>query len=193
MKQLRAVQLPTSGSTKHLRKVLELGTADQMVQAVLDATYSQTLGRTYVNDKGQYVMLSIAYGSDQNSEATAAHRPEFCYTGQGFKVQNLGTHQVSLPGHQLLVRHLVGTRGNQVEPISYWVTLDESATLPGLGRKLAQIRYGLKGMIADGMLVRVSTTGPDLAQAFAVQDQFIRDLQDHLPDSFKPRFFGTGG
>lgn len=165
---------------------------DPTVQAVLDATYSQTLARTYVNDSGQHVMLTIAYGSDQNSEATAAHRPEFCYTGAGFRVQEHGTHAIDLGGHSLTVRQLIGVRENRIEPISYWVTLDESATLPGIGRKLAQIRYGLNGQIADGMLIRVSTIDADVEAAYAVHDQFIQELRSHLPKSFRARFFGAG-
>lgn len=166
---------------------------DPTVQAVLDATYSQTLARTYVNAQGEHVMLTIAYGSDQNSEATAAHRPEFCYTGAGFRIKGIGTHEVALGDHQLTVRQLIGTRDRRVEPISYWVTLDEQATLPGLGRKLAQIRYGLKGKIADGMLVRVSTVGQEAGAAYALHDQFIRELRDHVPEAFRARFFGAGG
>ena len=165
---------------------------DPTVQAVLDATYSQTLARTYVNDRGQYVMLTIAYGSDQNSEATAAHRPEFCYTGAGFRISEHGTHAIDLRPHTLTVRHLVATRESRVEPISYWVTLNETATLPGLGRKLAQVRYGLNGKIADGMLVRVSTVDHDAEVAYAIQDQFIRDLRNNVPEAFRARFFGAG-
>lgn len=165
---------------------------DPTVQAVLDVTYSQTLARTYVNDRGQHVMLTIAYGSDQNSEATAAHRPEFCYTGAGFRVRDHGTHVIEMGAHTLSVRQLIGTRESRVEPISYWVTLDENATLPGIGRKLAQIQYGLKGQIADGMLIRVSTIDADVDAAYAVHDEFIRDLRTHLPESFRARFFGAG-
>src|SRR5574343_1325133 len=134
---------------------------DPSVQRVIESAYSQTLARGYVNDKGQVVMLTIAYGKDQNSESTAAHRPEFCYTGQGFTVHELGVHQAQLAGHALTMRQLVGTRDNYTEQISYWVTLDDQATLPGLGRKIAQLRYGLQGQIADGMLVRVSTASRD--------------------------------
>ncbi|MDE2400449.1 MAG: EpsI family protein [Burkholderiales bacterium] len=164
---------------------------DPTVQAMLDSLYSQTLARTYVNGNGQYVMMTIAYGSDQNSEATAAHRPEFCYVSNGFKVQDVGTHVVQLPSHQLTVRHLVSKRGEYVEPISYWVTLDESAALPGISRKLAQIRYGLKGEIADGMLVRISSPSRDQEAAFALHDQFVRDLQKVMPAGVRPRVFGS--
>jgi len=170
-----------------LRRVLP----DHTVQKVIESAYSETLARGYVNDKGQIVMLTVAYGKDQNSESTAAHRPEFCYTGQGFTVRELGIHQAQLANHALTMRQLVGTRENYVEHISYWVTLDDKATLPGLGRKLAQLRFGLHGQIADGMLVRVSSASRDAHAAEQVHDAFIRDLEQQIPSAFRPRFFGS--
>lgn len=164
---------------------------DPSLQATLDATYSQVLARTYVNGAGQRVMLSIAYGNDQNSEATAVHRPEFCYAAQGFKVDKLDTSLLTLPGRQLRVQRLVGTMGSRHEPITYWITLDESATLFGLDRKLQQLSYGLKGQIADGMVVRVSTVGIATGDAFAVQDTFLAQLHAAMPDRFKARYFGS--
>lgn len=164
---------------------------DPTVQKVIDSAYSQTLARGYVNDKGQIVMLTVAYGKDQNSESTAAHRPEFCYTGQGFTVRELGIHQAQMANHALTMRQLVGTRENYVEHISYWVTLDDKATLPGLGRKLAQVRFGLHGQIADGMLVRVSSASRDAQAAERVHDEFIRDLEQTIPSAYRPRFFGS--
>lgn len=164
---------------------------DPTLQKVIESAYTQTLARGYVNDKGQVVMLTVAYGKDQNSESTAAHRPEFCYTGQGFSIQDLGVHQAQLAGHVLTMRQLVGTRENYVEHISYWVTLDDKATLPGLGRKLAQVRFGLHGQIADGMLVRVSSASRDPHAAELAHDAFIRDLEQQIPSTFRPRFFGS--
>lgn len=164
---------------------------DPSVQATLDATYSQTLSRVYVDPQGQIVMLTVAYGNDQNSEATAAHRPEFCYTANGFTVRDMGVHQTALPGRTLTMSQLLGVRGEHHEPISYWVTLDESATLPGFGRKLTQMRYGLQGKIADGMLVRVSSLSRDTQQAFALHDRFLRELFEQVPPGFRSRVFGS--
>lgn len=177
------------GEWRELRNVAQV-LPDPTVQAMLDSLYSQTLSRTYVNSKGQQVMLTIAYGNDQSSEVTAAHRPEFCYRGAGFDIKDIGIFELPLASSKLKVRHLIGTRGQYTELISYWVTLDETATLPGLGRKLAQLRYGLRGLIADGMLVRVSTPGSDLNAGFGLQEAFIRDFRQQLPDEFKPRFVG---
>lgn len=164
---------------------------DASLQARLDALYSQLLARTYVNRSGQRVMLSIAYGSDQSSEATAVHRPEFCYSAQGFRVRDAGREMLALGGRNLEVQRLVAEMGGRFEPITYWVTLDEHATLPGLPRKLDQLRYGLKGQIPDGMLVRVSTVGLPQEQSFQVQQAFLKTLYRAISPSIRTRYFGS--
>jgi EpsI family protein len=164
---------------------------DPAVQATLNATYSQVLARTYVNDAGQRVMLSIAYGDDQSSEATAVHRPEFCYRGQGFVVNVGAVQQVTLAERgELSVQRLMSHMGPRNEPISYWITLDRSASLPGIGRKLRQLQYGLQGQIADGMVVRVSNIDADPAAAYPLHDRFIQDLHAAMPEALKARYFG---
>jgi len=163
---------------------------DPSLQAMLDVLYSQTLARTYINKQGQRVMLSIAYGSDQSNEATAVHRPEFCYSAQGFRVQRAGSQWITLGSTQVPTARVVAQMGQRTEPITYWVTLDESATLPGLGRKLQQIRYGLQGQIPDGMLVRVSTIGTQLEESYAVQQRFLQQMYDAVPADVRARYFG---
>ena len=96
------------------------------VQARLDVLYTQTLARTYVSTSGERVMLSIAYGSDQGSEATAVHRPEFCYTSQGFNTRAVGDGIIHLSSGDIPIRKLVARSGRRIEPITYWVTLDET-------------------------------------------------------------------
>ena len=160
------------------------------VQAKLDVLYSSTLARTYRNSAGQRVMLSIAYGSDQSSEATSVHRPEFCYSAQGFKVSNLGQAALNIGSHQLNVQRLLGELGQRRETITYWITMDETATLPGLGRKLAQMRYGLRGEIPDGLLFRVSTLAANSGQSYELQNQFLNDLAMNMSPVLVPRYFG---
>ena len=165
---------------------------DPNLQAMLDSLYSQTLARTYVNPRGQRVMLSIAYGSDQGNEATAVHRPEFCYSSQGFKVQATGSEWIQVGQTKLPVARVLAQLGQRNEPITYWVTLDEAATLPGLGRKLEQIRYGLRGQIPDGMLVRVSSISSSPNEAFALQQGFLEQLYAAVPADVRMRYFGVG-
>lgn len=160
------------------------------VQAKLDELYSATLARTYRNAKGDRIMLSIAYGSDQGSEATAVHRPEFCYSAQGFAVIDLGVAEANIGTRQLQVKHLIGSLGNRREPITYWITLDETATLPGVNRKLAQLRYGLRGEIPDGLLFRVSSIGNNDDENFKLQNRFLNELAASMNPAILPRYFG---
>lgn len=169
---------------------------DPTVQNQLDALYSETLNRTYINPQGQRVMLSIAYGRNQNSESTAAHRPEFCYVAQGFTIKGFGKEHVVLPAHALNVVRLEAQVDRRIEPITYWVTLNETASTPGLDRKLQQLRYGLQGFIVDGMLMRISSLADEAAPSngkpdYRLHDQFIADLEKAMPLGFRPRFFGS--
>jgi EpsI family protein len=163
---------------------------DPTVEAKLSTLYSGTLNVTYVNSKGDAMMLSLAYGKNQNSWNTAAHRPEFCYSAQGFEVQGRGQAKLALNGHDIDVIRLMSRRGQQIEPITYWVTLHDTAALPGISRKLQQMRYGLQGMIVDGFLFRISSLGSDEAEQFKLQEGFVRDLEKALPSEQRVRLFG---
>lgn len=189
-----ATQVPEAFGDWRLDRGIVPVLPDPALQAMVDSLYSQSLARTYVNAAGQRVMLSIAYGSDQSNEATAVHRPEFCYSAQGFRVQVVGKETVRIGGTAVPVARLVARLGQRVEPITYWVTLDESATLPGLGRKLAQIRYGLHGKIPDGMLVRVSSLASLSSprdEAYTLQQQFLEQLFVAVPGNVRVRYFGA--
>jgi EpsI family protein len=163
---------------------------DPTIEAALNVIYSQTLNRTYVNSKGQTVMLALAYGRNQNSWSTAAHRPEFCYRAQGFEVSEKGPSPFLLNGYQISALRLVASKGAQVEPISYWVTLSDSVATPGLSRKLKQVQYGLQGWIVDGFLVRLSSRGQNAEQEYVLHEKFARDLAASLDASLRVRLFG---
>ena len=163
------------------------------LQASLDALYTQLIARTYTNVQGREVMLTIAYGNDQGSEATAVHRPEFCYAAQGFRVENHARRTLELDaGRRLTVQELITSLGHRVEPVSYWITLDQKATLPGFGRKIEQIVSGLQGLIPDGMLIRVSSiaSNANTAAEFDLHQVFLRDLFMGLRSEVRPRYFG---
>lgn len=169
---------------------------DPTVTEKLDSLYSETLNRTYIRDDGSRVMLSIAYGKNQNSASTAAHRPEFCYSAQGFVVKQSVTDRIQVMDQDLQVVRLLATAGQRREPITYWVTLGQSASIPGISRKMAQMKYGLQGWIMDGMLMRVSSLVPgldaaDQDAAKTLHTQFINDLAKAMPAADRSRFFGS--
>lgn len=163
------------------------------VQASLNAIYSQLLARTYVNSHGERVMLSIAYGSDQSGDGSQVHRPEFCYTAQGFQVMANNVGSLLTQYGTLPVRRLLAVQGRRNEPITYWITVGDKATLPGLDRKLNQLAYGLTGKIPDGMLVRVSSIGMENEKGYRLQEKFIRDMLLSMDSKDRLRVAGRFG
>ncbi len=163
------------------------------LQAVLNKIYNQVLARTYINSRRERIMLSIAYGGDQ-SDGTRAHRPEVCYPAQGFQILRNRKSEVQINEQQVLpVRQLVAKLGARVEPISYWMMVGEKVALSGPEQKLGQLAYGVRGLIADGLLMRVSSIGSDEAAAAELHARFVRDLHQAMPPALRPRYFGHGG
>lgn len=160
------------------------------VQARLDQLYSQVLARTYVNAVGDRVMLSVAYGQNQ-SDTTQVHRPEVCYPSQGFQLLATEDTQLALDGrHQLPVRRVQTRMGVRNEPVTYWIVVGDFAAVNRTQQKLAQLRYVVRGLIADGMLVRVSAIDSDTVRSFAVQDDFIRQIRLAMAPAVADRVFG---
>ena len=162
------------------------------VQQLLASIYNQTLSRTYVNGKGQRIMLSVAYGGDQ-SDATRAHRPEVCYPAQGFQIIGNQIGTLATATHALRVRQLVAKAGGRVEPISYWVTVGDYTALSGTEQKLAQLRYTTSGVVPDGMLVRISNIDTDATASYALHAQFMIQMSRAMPAAVLARVIGSSG
>ncbi len=148
----------------------------------LPRQYNQTLNRTYVNEQGYRIMLSVAYGRNQVGSEFQVHRPESCYRAQGFDLVTSTSVSLPLEGQELAVRRLIARKNARIEPISYWMTIADRATLPGVPRKLEQLRFGLSGIIPDGMLIRISSIDGDPRRAFQAHQDFISDLRQLLPN-----------
>ena len=167
-----------------------LGPVSAVAATKASGAYAQTLERVYVDEEQRRVMLSIAYGDRQMGDALQAHRPEFCYAAQGFAV-GAASDGLLATGHGALpIRRLETHRPGRSEPVSYWLTVGERAALPGLSRKIAQLRHGISGTLPDGMLVRVSSIDESPLAAYALQDHFVLDLLAALPQSDRVRLAG---
>lgn len=163
------------------------------LQAVIDATYDETLALTYRNPQGDRVMLSLAYGRNQH-KGMNTHKPEVCYPAQGFKIKVSTTDSSFSIGDTVVpIKRLVTEMGQRTEPITYWLVVGNQITAFGYPQRKVSISYGLHGLVPDGVLVRVSSINPDQAGAFALQDQFIQQWLSALPPGRRSRFIGGGG
>jgi len=161
------------------------------VQAALNVIYNQTLSRSYINDKGERIMLSVAYGGDQ-SDGTKIHRPENCYPGQGFTILSNHVDSIALPAERKLpVRRLVARMNARVEPISYWMIVGDTVALTSTANKLAQLAFGVRGMIADGMLVRVSSINSIVEPQYLIHNAFVEELFQAIEQPGRRRVFGV--
>ncbi len=160
-------------------------------QALLNQIYNQTLSRTYLNREGDRIMLSVAYGGDQ-SDGTSAHFPEVCYPAQGFQLLSKQISDLPLGQHAIPVRNIVAKLGGRIEPITYWVVVGERIALTGTQQKLAQLSYTTRGVIPDGVLVRVSSIDADSVHAFRMQGAFVADLARALPERDRSFVVGAG-
>lgn len=159
-------------------------------QALLNKIYNQTLARTYINRRGERVMLSVAYGGDQ-SDGLTVHIPDVCYPGQGFRVTETRDARLEVaPGFVIPVRHLLTTLGPRVEPVTYWVLMGDEATTSNTQRRLVSLRYGLQRLIPEGMLVRVSSINPDMQAALVVHTRFVTDLVANSSAQDRERIVG---
>lgn len=162
------------------------------LEAVIKRIYAQTLARTYINNKGERIMLSIAYGGDQR-DGVALHYPEVCYPAQGFQIKSnrqgvLATSQGTIP-----VKRLETNLANQrFEPVTYWTTVGDETVTGGVSKKIAEMRYGLRGKIPDGLIFRVSSINRNTQAAFALQESFIKALLNELPPDSRHRLAGLG-
>lgn len=160
-------------------------------QELLDKLYSQILARTYVNSSGYRIMLSIAYGSDQRG-SLQAHKPEVCYPAQGFTLQKNETGELVTKYGAIPVRRLFTTMGPRQEPVTYWFTVGGTTVLGKTQKRLVDLKYGLTGLIPDGMLFRVSSIDPDQVRADQMQDQFVNQLLQSVSPADRKRLSGLG-
>jgi EpsI family protein len=151
---------------------------DPQASQLADKIYNVVLARTYENARGEVIMLVIAYGGDQ-SDALQLHRPEVCYHAHGYQVSAPQYDRVTLDGLPLRITRVNTLDHYGAEPVSYWMRVGDRLVTTTFDREVQKVSYGLRGMIPDGVLVRVSNrtvAGTDMKPDYRLQDQFLADL-----------------
>jgi len=167
--------IPTAFSDWRIAEVSG-GVVNPQQEALLNSLYSEIITRTYVNEKGLRVMLSIAYGKNQN-DSFQVHKPEVCYPAQGFQLKSNVAGSLETTWGQIPVRRIETSLGSQrLEPVTYWTTIGDYAVRSSTDKKIREVEYAMKGYIADGLLFRLSSIDNNTARAFEVHQQFAREL-----------------
>jgi EpsI family protein len=166
------------------------GVVNPQQEELLNSLYSEIITRTYVNQHGQQVMLSIAYGKNQN-DSFQVHKPEICYPAQGFQLKSNVAGRLEVPQGVIPVRRIETTLGSQrKEPVTYWTTIGNYSVSSSTDKKLKEVEYAMKGYIADGLLFRMSSIEPDTERAFELHQQFASDFLASIPAEVRLRLSG---
>lgn len=172
----------------------QLNVAMQVVnpeqQKTLAEIYTQTLSRIYVHSSGYRIMLAIAYGNDQ-SDQLQLHKPEVCYPAQGFKLDGLSATTLDLQHKSIPATTMLTHLGQRNEPVTYWTVVGDHITTSGINKKLTEMRYGLRGRIPDGMLVRVSSVDREPQRAHRLQAEFAAAMVAAIAPEHRARFAGV--
>ena len=165
---------------------------DSEQQEAVNKLYTQTVSRTYVQQSsGRRIMLSLAYGDNQTF-SKQLHRPEACYSSQGFKIKNLHEEKLQVAGQALVVNRMTGVIGQRIEQVSYWIRIgDKVISGPPTALNMARMGMGLKGYVADGLLFRVSEVAEDDESSYLLQNQFINDFLQVLNPAQQAMMIGS--
>ena len=147
-----------------------------------EAPYDDVLMRSYTNANGDVVMLALAYGRHQRQEIKI-HRPELCYTSQGYSV--LRKSDATLAGSAIQGARMLVSAPGRSEAVSYWIRIGNLYSTNAWETRAHIFTEGLQGRVVDGMLVRVSQIVPDATAAgaarYEVQERFLGDLVHAMP------------
>jgi EpsI family protein len=164
---------------------------DPQQKEMIDMLYSQTLMRTYVNAEGYRIMLSMAYGDNQN-DSMQLHYPEVCYPAQGFTLMEKQPATLETGDGPVAATRILTSLGLRQEPVTYWTVIGNQVFRGGLEKKLAEMRYGLlKRQIPDGMLIRVSSIDSETASAYNLHQQFASQMLAGMAPEFRQKLTGT--
>ena len=153
--------------------------------------YSQEIARGYTDSAGNVIMFLVAYGPVQNFRLKS-HLPEVCYGASGFRVSPKRVTQLNYQDNAapLTVSRLTAEKERRFEPITYWMKVGGDVATGVFDRQIARMKYGVRGIIPDGALIRVSTVGLSEAASYKLQDQFICDLLAALRPQDRKFFTG---
>lgn len=155
--------------------------------SLVNQLYDGVLMRTYVDSKGNQVMLALAYAREQKQDIKI-HRPEVCYVAQGFDLLKKSSAQVNMhtstqTAQPVTMERLLVRNQGRAEAVSYWIRIGDTYPQSGMAARTKILREGLNGNVLDGILVRASTVlneESDAATAYQIQEAFLNDLLESV-------------
>lgn len=145
--------------------------------------YDQLVTRTYEAPGRPAIMLLLAYGSTQGG-SLQLHRPETCYPGQGFRLSQFDEPDLAFAGvGPVRSRRFTARRDDRIERLIYWTRIGAEFPRNTAQEYRAILSRVLSGVIPDGILVRISTLGDNIAESDAALGDFAVAMVAALPNN----------
>ena len=151
------------------------GSADpDVVPESVDASvdHGRTLSRRYLGEGEAPVMLVVSYHGSASPDLKV-HRPETCYAVAGFE----GAHPAPLaltiaPGKTVPSVAFSARREDRAETVLYWTRVGARFPQTLTGQRFDFLREALRGVRADGLLMRASVIGADRGASLTTLQRF---------------------
>jgi EpsI family protein len=153
-------------------------------------TYNAQILKGYRNSTGRTLYCLVAYGAVQDY-ALQLHSPQICYPSSGFTIISIADLDLILAGRTVPARVLVAKRGRRTETVLYWSRVADSFPQTQWQVRSKIVGSFLSGTLADGLLVRLSTTELEGERAVAELSSFARELASGMTAGAATFVFGA--
>ena len=153
--------------------------------------YDNLITRTYQAPNGNLIMLLIAYNNRQDG-VLQMHRPEICYPAGGYTLSPIDSIDVPMPDGRPLPSQIFTARSDtRNEVVLYWTRVEDDFPRRWIEQRMAVAKANLRGIIPDGVLVRVSMLSGDLSHSERPLEDFVRQLFRESPPHLRNILFNT--
>lgn len=159
--------------------------------ALSERLYDNLVTRVYTSGEGRPVMLLAAYNNRQDG-VLQIHRPEICYPAGGYTLSP--TEDIDVPyggGRSLPARAFLASGRDRDETVMYWTRVGMDFPRRWSEQRVSVIRSNLRGVIPDGLLIRVSSLGSDMEAELAMLRRFVAGFVAAAPAALHPILFGS--
>jgi EpsI family protein len=153
--------------------------------ALSDRLYDNLVTRVYDAPNEPPVMVCIAYNYKQDG-VLQLHRPEVCYPAGGYSLSP--TVPVELPlasGREIHANAFTASGPERVEQVLYWTRVDDAFPRSWLDQRTVVMKANLRGIIPDGVLMRVSLADGDQSRSMETLRRFLTTFLEVAPQPLR--------
>ncbi len=138
------------------------------------------------------VMLVVSYHGPSTSDIKA-HPPEVCYAASGFAIENLQPVDLDLGAPQpVQAQAFTGRRAERIEQVLYVTRVGRYFPRGITEERRAVLREAAQGVVADGVVFRLSSIEPSLGRAIPALAAFAQTFVQGAGAEGRAAILGPG-